>query len=334
MSIIWCLCILFMVGCELGEAKQGKYLIAGNKAVACQIVVDQSGHGTFSSIQSAINSIPSDNQNWVCIFITAGIYREKVKIPYDKPYIILKGEGKRRTQIIWDDHDSIAQSPTFASMADNVVVSRITFVNSYNGPYGNSKNPRVPAVAAMIGGDKTSFHRCRFSGVQDTLWDDQGRHYYSHCTIEGAVDFIFGSGQSIYENCVIHFVGKGIEVGLSGFITAQGRTNPDDANGFVFKRCIVIGTGTTYLGRPWRDYARVFFYNSNLTNVIQPQGWNSWNAAGREHQLTFAEHDCYGAGSDTSDRVSWEKKLSTNEVSKLTSIAFIDTEGWLQKQPK
>ncbi|KAK4855154.1 hypothetical protein QYF36_004526 [Acer negundo] len=300
MSVILCLiCILFLVGCELGEAKQGKYLIAGNKAVACQIVVDQSGHGTFSSIQSAINSIPSDNQNWVCIFITAGIYREKVKIPYDKPYIILKGEGKRSTQIIWDDHDSIAQSPTFASMADNVVVSHITFVNSYNGPYGNSKNPRVPAVAAMIGGDKTSFHRCRFSGVQDTLWDDQG-----------------------------------IEEGLSGFITAQGRTNPDDANGFVFKRCIVIGTGTTYLGRPWRNYARVFFYKSNLTNVIQPQGWNSWNAAGREHQITFAEHGCYGPGSDTSNRVTWEKKLSTNQVKKLTSIAFIDTEGWLQKQPK
>lgn len=48
-------------------------------------------------------------------------------IPYDKPYIILKGERKRTTQVIWNDNESLLQSPTFASMADNVVVSRITF---------------------------------------------------------------------------------------------------------------------------------------------------------------------------------------------------------------
>lgn len=55
-------------------------------------------------------------------------YREKIKIPYDKPYIILKGGGKRRTQIIWDDHDSLAQSPTFSSLADNIIVKGMTFI--------------------------------------------------------------------------------------------------------------------------------------------------------------------------------------------------------------
>jgi hypothetical protein len=56
--------------------------------------------------------------------------REKVKIPYNKPYIILRGEGKRRTKIVWDDHFSTAQSPTFVSLADNIVVRSITFVVS------------------------------------------------------------------------------------------------------------------------------------------------------------------------------------------------------------
>lgn len=72
--------------------------------------------------------------------------------------------------------------------------------NSYNSP--NSKNPRVPAVAAMISGDKCVFHKCGFSSVQDTLWDAGGRHYFKNCAIEGAVDFIFGNAQSLYE--VIH----------------------------------------------------------------------------------------------------------------------------------
>lgn len=51
----------------------------------------------------------------------------------------------------------------------------------------------------MIAGDKSAFYRCGFAGYQDTLWDDQGRHYFDHCSIQGAVDFIFGMGQSIYE---------------------------------------------------------------------------------------------------------------------------------------
>lgn len=58
--------------------------------------------------------------------------REKVIIPYDKQYIILKGEGKRKTWIEWDDHDNVAQSPTFASQADNIVAKSMSFrVRSY-----------------------------------------------------------------------------------------------------------------------------------------------------------------------------------------------------------
>lgn len=71
--------------------------------------------------------------------------------------------------------------------------------------------------------------------------------------------------------------------GLAGFITAQGRSDPKDTNGFVFKGCNVIGTGQTYLGRPWREYARVVFYNSSLSDIVTPEGWDAWgNVLGRE----------------------------------------------------
>jgi len=56
-----------------------------------------------------------------------------------------------------------------------------------------------PAVAAMISGDRSSFYGVGFYGLQDTLWDDKGRHYFNCCAIEGAMDFIFGAGQSLYE---------------------------------------------------------------------------------------------------------------------------------------
>lgn len=70
--------------------------------------------------------------------------------------------------------------------------------------------------------------------------------------------------------------------GIKGIITAQGRTNPEDTNGFVFKDCKVTGTGKAVLGRPWRPYARVLFYHSNLTDVVDSKGWDSGAFAGQE----------------------------------------------------
>ncbi|KAL9367312.1 hypothetical protein Peur_038511 [Populus x canadensis] len=76
----------------------------------------------------------------------------------------------------------------------------------------------------MVTGDKTAFYQCGFAGVQNTLLGDGGRHYFKRCSIQSAVDFIF--------DCSIQALG--------GFIPAQGRTNPNDANGFLFKGCNVI----------------------------------------------------------------------------------------------
>uniref|UniRef100_A0A2N9H0T0 pectinesterase n=1 Tax=Fagus sylvatica TaxID=28930 RepID=A0A2N9H0T0_FAGSY len=296
-------CIALVVVFELGLANGQFYKKVGNKKLPYQtFIVDQSGQGNFTTIQAAIDAVPSNNKDWICIKIKAGTYREKLLIPYEKPYIILKGSTKKDTSIEWGDHDNLAQSPTFTSQADNIVVKSIRFWNTYNNP--NWNNPRRTAVAAMISGDKSAFYRCGFYGLQDTLWDDQGRHYYKKCTIQGS--------------------------SLLGYITAQGRTGPYDTNGFVFKNCIVHGSGSTYLGRPWRDYARVIFYNSNLTNVVVPQGWN---AGGSENQLTFVEHGCYGPGADTSKRVKWLKTLSQQDLHQFTSIRFVDNEGWLNKQP-
>jgi pectinesterase len=55
------------------------------------------------------------------------------------------------------------------------------------------------AVALRITGDKGAFYNCKFLGAQDTLYDQQGRHYFRNCYIEGSIDFICGDGQSLYQ---------------------------------------------------------------------------------------------------------------------------------------
>lgn len=61
-------------------------------------------------------------------------------------------------------------------------------------------------------------------------------------------------------------------------IAAQARTSPDEPNGFIFVHCKVTGTGgIAYLGRSWKDHARVIFAYSELSDVVNAEGWSSNN---------------------------------------------------------
>ncbi|GFP92856.1 probable pectinesterase 29 [Phtheirospermum japonicum] len=295
--------------------------------------VDPTSRTSFSTIQSAIDRVPSHNNKWIFITVKAGVYKEQVKIPRDKPFLYLKGEGKGKTKVVWGAHATMLTSTTFASMADNIVVSGITFVNSYNYPPKKKGSPVKQAVAARIAGDKSAFYECSFLGYQDTLLDDKGRHFFKRCKIVGAVDFIFGRGQSIYEKCSISMIAGNVRPSSTGYIAAQARASQKDDSGFVFKHCNVTGKGNIFLGRAWKSYSRVIYYNSFFAGTVVPQGWDAWDHVGQENQLTFAEHECHGPGSDMSKRVKWEKKLIPEELKFFISKSYIDNEGWMHKLP-
>ncbi|KAJ8467598.1 hypothetical protein OPV22_030152 [Ensete ventricosum] len=299
-------------------------------SIARTIVVDLKGGGDFESIQQAIDSVPDNNNKWTKIHVAAGVYREKVNVKSTKSYIVLEGDGAQTTSIEWGDYsDSSGRttdaSATFTSYASNFVAKSITFKNTYNG-FANL----TPAVAAWILGDKSAFYDCSFIGFQDTLGDMLGRHYFKDCYIEGVVDFIFGYGQSIYERCNLSTV-KSLQ--KPGYVAAQGRKDSSDNNGFVFKSCTISGPQATYLGRAWKQYSRVIFYQTFMSDIIVPEGWYIWNAKGSEDLVTFVESGCTGPGSNLSGRVKWEKQPSDDELKKFIDISYIDGEGWLDAQP-
>ncbi|CAL9204637.1 unnamed protein product [Musa hybrid cultivar] len=304
----------------------------GAASIAKTIVVNPSGTGDFRSIQEAINSVPDFNNQWIKIHLASGVYREKVVISAYKSYILLEGEGAQTTSIEWGDYASdsgghdTASSGTFTSYASNIVVAGITFKNTYDG-YSQMKQ----AVAAMISGDKSSLYSCSFIGYQDTLADLLGRHYFKGCYIQGVTDFIFGLGQSIYEGCTISTANS---VEKPGYVTAQGRGAANDTNGFVFKRCNVTGPQATYLGRAWGRYSRVIFYQTFMSDIIIPEGWSIWNSHGYENEITYAESECTGPGSNQAGRVKWKKTLTNDELRTFTDISYIDKEGWLSEQPQ
>ncbi|CAI8586925.1 unnamed protein product [Vicia faba] len=316
------LLVLFMSYFFLGRA-----IDCGGNQVANTIIVDQGGKGAFKTVQAAIDSVKNPNDQWVLIKINPGVYEEKVLIHPRKPCIILKGSGNNNTIITYNSAANdigTSNSATFHSSPPNVVLSGITFKNTH-GTEG-------PAVAASIYGDKTAIFECSFTGYQDTLLSSKWRQYFKNCYVEGEADFIFGEGQSYFENCKINATQA--ESKPVGFVTAQRRDSPNSPNGYVFKGGRIDGNGQVNLGRPWGPYSRVIFWETYFSSVVTPQGWDQWNLTISDVQKTvFAEVNCTGPGANTEKRVGWEKKPSSLNLNEYSLSTFINKDGWLDNLP-
>ncbi|XP_068639692.1 probable pectinesterase 53 [Aristolochia californica] len=291
--------------------------------------------GDFVSLQEAINYVPEFTKCRVVISVGAGIYSEKVTIPSSKPFITLEGAGADKTIIQWADNAkrvgsngnplSTYNTSTVAIDADYFIAKKISFKNT--APLPRTGEEGTPGVAVRISGDAAMFINCKFHGAQDTLYDHKGRHYFKNCYIEGTVDFIFGNGLSIYDNCEIHAIGNS-----DGAFTAQRRDNMLDDTGFSFIRCKVTGSGASYLGRAWGTFSRVVFAYTFMDKIVTPRGWENWGDKNREMTVFYGQYRCTGPGADFAGRVSWSRELTSQEARPFLSLNYIDGYEWLELQ--
>ncbi|KAG9135087.1 hypothetical protein Leryth_011586 [Lithospermum erythrorhizon] len=282
--------------------------------------VDQSGQGDYKRIQEAIDAVPSNNSELFFIWIKPGIYREKVVVPVDKPFITLSGTEASDTVITWNDSGDIFESPTLTILATDFIARYLTIQNTH----GNTGK----AVALRVSGDKAAFYGCRITSYQDTLLDDAGRHYYSNCYIEGAVDFIFGNAASLYERCHLHSIAE-----ESGAMMAQKRESPLENTAFIFLGGKITGVGSTFLGRAWGAYSRVVFALTYMSGVVKPEGWNDWGDSSKQRSVYYGEYKCSGPGANRSKRVTWSKSLTKDEAAPFLTKGMIGGRGWLRPSP-
>ncbi|KAF9604653.1 hypothetical protein IFM89_008984 [Coptis chinensis] len=145
----------------------------------------------FTSIQKAVDAAPPNCRSKTLITIGAGTYREKVIVDRTKSDVIFQGQGYQTTIIAWNDTALSAKGTsnhTVGIFASNFTAYEISFKNTAPPPDGVRKGAQ--AVAVNIEADQAAFYRCGFYGIQDTLLDNKGKHYYNNCFIEGATDFI------------------------------------------------------------------------------------------------------------------------------------------------
>ena len=279
-------------------------------------VVAHDGSGDFKTVQEAINAVPDFRNNETVIYIKNGVYREKIVVAESKKRVTLIGEDPERTIIMYDDFASKPnifgeQKGTSGSAGFYVYGTDFTVINIC---FENTAGPIGQAVAMYVLSDKVTFLNCRFLGYQDTLYANgtSARQYYWNCYIEGTTDFIFGSGTAWFEKCHIH--GK-----ANSYITAA--STPQNVFGYIFNNCRVTtdkNVTKLYLGRPWRPNAMTLFMNTQLPEVIAPEGWHNWNNERNELTARYMEYQNSGTGADVSQRVKWSKALSQIEASELT----------------
>jgi len=90
--------------------------------------------------------------------------------------------------------------------------------------------------------------------------------------------------------------------------------------GFVFHRCRFTSDcapETVYLGRPWREYGRVWIAECELGAHIHREGFNDWDRREAHGLFDFAERDNYGDGADRSRCASYVRELDLEEIPRI-----------------
>ncbi len=291
------------------------------------LFVAADGSAPFKSVQEAVMSVPSGSStNPVIIHIKPGVYKELIAIQREKRFFHLVGENATNTVLTFGLYAGLTnfdgkpigtfRTPSTMIDADDFTAENLTFANSA-GAVGQ-------ALAIRVDGDRATFRHCRFLGWQDTILLNRGRQYFENCEIAGAVDFIFGAATAWFEQCHIECLGN-------GYVTAAS-TPVDQPFGFVFSNSKITGTKPdvkTFLGRPWRIYASTIFLNTEMSEVVRPEGWNDWKKPEAHITARYAEFDSTGAGANPTNRPDWIKQLTRTEAEKITVEKVLGgTDGW------
>jgi pectinesterase len=312
---------IFLTGFALGLA-----VVTGCRALKCSglpalplaatnLTVAADGSAKFKTVQEAIMSVPMGfATNPVVIHLKPGVYKELIYVQREKRFFKLVGEDAATTIITFNLYANMTnldgkiigtfRTPTAVIDAEDFTAENLTFENSA-GAVGQ-------ALAIRVEGDRAVFRNCRFLGWQDTILVNRGRHYFTNCYIAGHVDFIFGGATSFFDHCEIHAL-------KDGYLTAA--STPDGtAFGYVFDHCKITGEPgvKTYLGRPWRVFASTTWLNTEMSDVVRPEGWNDWKKTDAHGTIRYAEFNNTGAGAATAKREPWAKQLTAAEAKQFT----------------
>jgi pectin methylesterase-like acyl-CoA thioesterase len=338
------------------------------------IRVAADGTGNTTTVQAAIDRLPATGG---IVLVAPGTYREQVIINQSHITLKGTGADPSQTILVDDTSQGTrGTKPSYATvhvLGDDFHAANITFQNDFNRTH-EQVSAGSQAQALNMEGDRNILANVRILANQDTLYigargcgqagslrtqppsstsfppgsqpapapripctPTPTRSYFTHCVVAGNVDFIYGDGNAVFNDCEIHST----EHAAGGYLTAQGKYLANQQSTFVFNHCRLTGEpglSHVYLGRPWRPYASVVYLNCVMGPHIDPVGWHEWHP-GETHNLDtvfYAEYKSTGPGANPAAREPKSHQLTKAEAAQYeTARFFAGSDHWNpEKQAK
>lgn len=160
---------------------------------------------------------------------------------------------------------------------DNIRFENMTLENSWNGDRNQAE---VIYFNSGDGKDRLVMVNCNISSRQDTI-NAKGYGWFYGCTIEGNVDFIWGSPETVlFENCTLRIAD---DTDFSSAYIVQCRCLSPLAKGFIFLGCTIsaesgVPDGSVYLARSSGEreyYDNVTYIDCRMDSSVAAAGWYS-----------------------------------------------------------
>ncbi len=181
---------------------------------------------------------------------------DKVTIATDR----LAGSCADRNQVWY--HINAAATLEVQAGAKDFYMENITLDNE-NWTLKGMAGPQCLCVKASA--DRVAFNNMNVRSYQDTYYADalNNRQFWNNSTIEGSVDFIYGSGDVFFEGCTLNINRK-----EGGYIVAPNHT-AQERWGYVFNNTRITTTYAAdpstykiYFGRPWHEQPKTVFLHT------------------------------------------------------------------------
>lgn len=325
------------------------------------------GSAQYITVQAAVDAVPATGGT---VLIAPGIYREQVIVNQSNVTLRGTGPNPAATILVDDTGQGTrGTKPSYATvhvLGSDFHAFNLTFQNDFNRTHEQGF-AGSQAQALNLEGDRNILDHVSILANQDTLYvgargcgqagsrrapaaastspppaaqsappttapctPEPTRSYFTHCVIAGNVDFIYGDGNAVFNECEI----RSTLHAAGGYLTAQGKYLPDQQSTFVFNHCRLTaepGEAHVYLGRPWRPYASVVFLNTEMGAHIEPAGWREWHP-GETHNLDtvfYAEYKSSGPGANPAARDPHSHQLTAAQAKQFeTKIFLAGTDGW------
>lgn len=175
--------------------------------------------GSYSTIQSAVNSLSTTSTTAQCIFIEAGTYTEQVLVSSRAAHLTFYGyttnTASYSSNVVTIAND-LSVAAGYTDDETGTLRVKATNFKMYNINVANTYGKGSQAIALSAYAD-SGYYACQFTGYQDTVLAEEGYQLYADCLIEGATDFIFGQyAAAWFENCDIRVLAAS-----SGYITGE-----------------------------------------------------------------------------------------------------------------